>query len=109
MDKTTVKCNRCRNDFVIGELKQAPSVNEVECVYFSCPHCQADYTAYYTNQAIRDRQAEINDLNEKVSNAKSDKTRDKYIEEIEALTKQNKQEMEQLRKEIEGGKDDTEP
>lgn len=108
MSETVVKCDQCKNDFVVGELKHAPSVNEIQRVYFSCPHCQADYTAYYTNQAIRERQAEINELNEKLHNAKSDKMKDKYSEEIETLTKQNKQEMEQLRKQIEGDSDDKE-
>lgn len=102
MGETVVACQRCKNDFVMGQLKQAPSVNEVERVYFSCPHCQADYTAYYTNQKIRDRQAEINELNKKVHNAQSDKTKERYIKQIESLTRQNKREMEQLRKEIEG-------
>ncbi|MED4727005.1 hypothetical protein P9597_02420 [Aneurinibacillus migulanus] len=102
MGETVVKCDRCKNDFVMGQLKQAPSVNEVERVCFSCPHCQTDYTAYYTNQKIRDRQTEINELNKKMHNAQSDKTKERYIKQIELLTQQNKKEMESLRKEIEG-------
>src|SRR5699024_9108488 len=64
-----VDCDKCG-----GRFKLRPQIekvkSDIEKVHFECKHCKYDYTAYYTNQYIKEKQKEMrvhnfNQLDEK--------------------------------------------
>ncbi|MBS4198601.1 hypothetical protein KHA93_02925 [Bacillus sp. FJAT-49732] len=61
----TVSCDNCHKNFTIKpqEKKHGKGITET---YFTCPHCDARYTAFVTNADIRKRQREIRQLHESV-------------------------------------------
>ncbi|MBJ6362114.1 hypothetical protein ACFOQM_12510 [Paenibacillus sp. GCM10012307] len=55
-----VSCNAgCNKDFSIKQLNTSRMEDSIDRVWFSCGHCEAEYTAYYTNPEIRDLQKKI--------------------------------------------------
>ncbi|MSS43784.1 hypothetical protein FYJ27_08590 [Anaerosalibacter bizertensis] len=56
-----VYCDECG-----GRFKLRPQVekikDDIERVHFVCKHCKHDYTAYYTNNYIKQKQKEIREV-----------------------------------------------
>lgn len=48
-----VTCDECRNTFTIDSLAIEQLKDGIERTYFTCPHCQQDYTSYYTDLLVR--------------------------------------------------------
>lgn len=97
-----VKCDAgCGSEFALLEYGVGQVSDDIERVGFCCPHCNHQYTAYYTNQAIRDMQAKMRELL-----AKSDprKLTNRQLQGIRARIKNLKlklaAEMDRLRKEM---------
>lgn len=50
-----VICDVCGHRFKMKKAKKVRRINEdIEEVYFECPHCETDYHSYYINDEIRD-------------------------------------------------------
>ncbi len=62
----TVDCGQCHEAFSISlrEKKHGKGITET---YFTCPHCEARYTAFVTNAEIRRRQREIRKLHDSLT------------------------------------------
>lgn len=53
-----VNCNKCKNDFEI-KVRTRYVIDDIEEVFFNCPHCHERYTSYYLNDNIKDMQKKI--------------------------------------------------
>lgn len=57
-----VDCDKCRGRFKL-KPKTEKMKDGIERVHFTCKHCKHNYTAYYTNNYIKEKQKEIKTLN----------------------------------------------
>lgn len=83
-----VYCNKCKHEFEV-KVKTKHIENDVEEVFFNCPHCHERYTAYYTNDKIKQLQKILLPWGRR--NGKTNITK-----QIEAITKQIEAEMKRL-------------
>lgn len=98
-----VFCDKCKKEFVIS-VKTEKLEDNIERVYFTCPHCDKQYTSYYTNVLIKKKQAEMRDIQEKIRvfrGTNSNKAMNLY-KQYEKLKKELAKDMEKLRKRVEG-------
>lgn len=101
MGKHIVRCDKCEKDFDI-RLKTTSMRRGIKRVYFRCPYCKEEYTAYYTDTKIRKRQAEMRRLAKKIAKEKDTDKRVKMQFEWEFMKAANKQDMDELAREIDG-------
>ena len=98
-----VKCEACNEIFEMGSNYKTQNLGKgIIRTYFECPGCHKEYTGYYTNEKIRYNQEKIRRLAEKAKKLTGEKAL-KINDEIEQLTKTNKEQMSKIRKELEGG------
>lgn len=99
-----IKCDKCGHIFELAEndLKQNNLGKGVIRTYFSCPACNEEFTAYYTDEKIRYNQNKINQLSKKLKKPAGSKTIE-VNDEMTRLTEINKEGMARLRREYEGG------
>ncbi|MED0704936.1 hypothetical protein [Aneurinibacillus aneurinilyticus] len=98
--QVAVNCNKCKGDFVINTIKLEKFNGGIERNYFTCPHCQEQYTAFYTNQKVRKNQTEMAALRWKIQRATFINKVNRFLKQIEALRKDNEKEMNRLREEM---------
>lgn len=59
-----VYCDKCG-----GRFKLCPETerikDDIERVHFKCKHCKHDYTAYYTNNYVKEKQKELRKIDMK--------------------------------------------
>src|SRR5699024_4724191 len=81
-----VDCDNCG-----GRFKLNPKIeklkDDIERIHFKCKHCKHDYTAYYTNQYIKEKQKEMRVINFN------------QLDEKKKLEKEIQAEMDKLKKE----------
>lgn len=71
MDNQNItRCDDCHKEFLIV-LQDRKHVAQTTEHYFTCPHCQTDYTAYVTDPFILKEQKELRKLNERYLKKKS--------------------------------------
>lgn len=58
-----VYCDECKYEFYIT-LRKEKLKDRIERIYFICPKCKKEYTAYYTNDVIKANQVKIRRLKE---------------------------------------------
>ncbi|WP_096465101.1 hypothetical protein [Aneurinibacillus soli] len=95
-----VNCDDCKQDFSLTSIEQKKLDNGVERNYFICPHCQRQYTAFYTNQKVRRNQAKITALGREVQHATTLNKSNRLRKQIEELSEDNKREMDRLKREF---------
>ena len=81
----SVECNQCKAQFEI-DLKTKNLPGGVEKVYFTCPKCEAEYVAYYTDPGIRAKQEKVRKLRKR----------------LQVMETEVGQDMDKLRRRIEG-------
>lgn len=88
-----VACNKgCGKEFKIKSLNSRRLKDDIDQVYFTCPHCKREYIAYYLSSKVKDLQAEQRKL--KSGNKRA---------EVEKMKLKIKAEMDKVRAEIENG------
>lgn len=83
------------NQFVVDELKTGKLPRSVEKVYFTCPHCEHEYVAFYTDLETRKLQERMRRLHRRFADPNQD--RNKLIKQETRLKKQIKRKMQELR------------
>lgn len=53
-----VCCNECKHEFEVS-VRTRYIKDDIEEVFFNCPGCNERYTAYYTNNRIKELQKQI--------------------------------------------------
>ena len=84
-----VKCDGldgCGEEFRTTGFKAKKIDSDIEKTYFRCSHCNKEYISFYTDSLIRKKQQRIR--------------RSKSIYEINKIQKQIKNDMDNLRKQI---------
>lgn len=69
-NENITNCDGCKKDFLIVMQDRTHAAQTTEH-YFTCPHCQTDYTAYVTDPFILKEQKELRKLNERYLKKKS--------------------------------------
>ncbi len=88
-----VACNTgCGKEFKLASLNSRRLKDDIDQVYFTCPHCKREYIAYYLDGKVKDLQAEQRKLMARNKRA-----------EVEQMKLQIKAEMDKIRVEIENG------
>jgi transcription elongation factor Elf1 len=91
-----VHCDKCPEEFEIS-MQKTKIEADVERNYFSCPYCSAEYTSFYTNKSIRNKQVRIRNLWSRIRKTKNVKKIDNIQEQIDELKKQLAAELHELR------------
>ena len=88
-----ITCNTgCAKEFKIKSLNSRRLKDDIDQVYFTCPHCKREYIAYYLSSKVKDLQAEQRKLMARNNRA-----------EVESMKRQIKAEMDRVRAEVETG------
>ncbi|MEC0242785.1 hypothetical protein P4H66_23520 [Paenibacillus dokdonensis] len=91
----------CKKPFEVEEFQTDRISGGIEKVYFSCPHCQQEYVAFYTDPEIRELQVRIRRVQQRFANPKADIG--KVAQREAEIKAQIKEKMNALRARIEGG------
>lgn len=84
----------CKQQFVIHDFQYGSLDGGVEKTFFTCPHCQHEYVAYYTDKEIRKLQEKIRKVQRRFANFNYDhkavakqerKLKDQIKEKMDAL------------------------
>ncbi|QUH20655.1 hypothetical protein [Alkaliphilus sp. B6464] len=96
--KTTF-CDRCTKEFII-EIQVQKLENNIEKFYFTCPHCDTQYTSYYSSILIKRKQEKMRILQDKYNNIRSRdiKQAQKLIKQIEKLKKEIDKDIKALKR-----------
>lgn len=94
-----VVCNKCGKKFEIN-LKTRRLPLDVREVYFICPHCKEKYVCYYTDPQIREKQKEINKMQDECWKIKSPAEKADMELRIMRLKDEIGADMEELKKRI---------
>lgn len=88
-----ITCNTgCGKEFKIKSLNSRRLKDDIDQIYFTCPHCKREYIAYYLDGKVKDLQAEQRKLMARNNRA-----------EVESMKRKIKAEMDRVRAEIETG------
>ena len=93
-----VYCDRCNKKFKI-KVRTEEIKDDVKRVYFICPKCKKEYTAYYTNNKIKDLQEQIRNLRGEYNKLRGKNFKDGYkkLQEITKLQNKIEKEMDILK------------
>lgn len=94
----------CGKEFVISQFRNEELGGGIEHTFFSCPHCQKVYTAFYTDEEIRELQAKQRKVREKIGLPRYDQQA--VQKQLVKLQNQIKAKMDELRRRLEGVKED---
>ncbi len=84
-----VACNKgCGKEFKLASLNSRRLKDDIDQVYFTCPHCKREYVAYYLNAKVKAQQRKLKARNKRA--------------EVESMKRQIKAEMDRVRAEVEG-------
>lgn len=99
MEQQRVACDKCKKEFEVE--RQVEKINDdLDRIYFVCPHCQAEYTYYYIDSDIRAKQVRGATLQcnyIKAVKEKDMKQADKLFDMIYKLAEEIKYDMERLK------------
>lgn len=90
------RCDSCNKDFEI-KTKTELIGETVEKNFFACTHCDKEYVAYYLDQSIRKKQADLKMLWRNIRSAKTAKNYNKLQKKIEELQNEIKEDLKRLR------------
>ncbi len=94
-------CDKCKKEFEIKAQTEKVK-GDIRRVYFICPHCGKKYISYYLNSKIEQKQEKINKLLVKLNKYfRGTEKGNKYLEEYEALKKEIKSDMQELKERFE--------
>lgn len=79
-----VNCDTCKKDFNL-DVKITKYDGGVEKIHFYCPHCNQEYISYFTDPAIRKKQARIRVLYSKLGKKKLKKMQDEILKDMQNL------------------------
>ncbi|MEI2395604.1 hypothetical protein [Paenibacillus phytohabitans] len=82
MEGMAVHCDNCKGGFHI-DLQHRWLEDSVEETYFTCPYCQTEYSSFYTDTNVREKQRSISKLRERFTALKDPAKRDVLQERIE--------------------------
>ena len=102
MSKNIVNCDSCKEDFAI-EVQEVKARDNISKVFFSCPHCGAEYLVHYTTKEIKAKQKAIRNAVTKVGDArkKNDSNKaERYFNRYKELKKELEQAMNELEKKM---------
>ena len=80
----------CKKEFNIDRLEVEKLDNDIEKIYFICPHCGKEYISFYTDRHIRKKQELIRGLKSKSA--------------IEEMKKEIAKDIKRLRRNVEASK-----
>ena len=87
-----ITCNTgCGKEFKIKSLNSRRLKDDIDQMYFTCPHCKREYVAYYLSGKVKALQARQRKL--KAGNKRA---------EVEQMKLEIKAEMDRVRAEVEG-------
>ncbi len=89
-------CDDCKKEFTM-DIKEKRIENSITKTYFTCPHCCKEYVSYYSDEKIRRKQQEIQDIIKKQRYNRGKTNIDYSIK----LNKQYKKLKKQLKKDME--------
>lgn len=95
-ERAKAKCDSCNEVFEV-ELKTETLGKTVEKSFFQCPHCQAEYLSFCTDQTIRKKQANLKMLWRNLRFATTNKNYNKLQEKIADLEKEIKRDIKNLK------------
>lgn len=97
-----VVCDKCQKQFKIS-IKKQKIEDDIERVYFVCPKCKEEYTSYYSNDEIKDKQNQIRAMQEEYLKlrGKSFKKAFKLQKEINKSKEEIGVDMDHLRRKVE--------
>lgn len=96
-------CDKCKKEFIMS-IKTEELENNIERAYLECPHCNKQYTSYYTNALVKVKQKRIKRLAEKQKGLKGTgdiRQAQKVYNQYQKLKKEIGKDMDNLRKRIE--------
>lgn len=62
----------CKQQFTIHDFQHSNLDGGVEKTFFTCPHCQHEYVALYTDEEIRNLQEKFRKVQSKFANQHND-------------------------------------
>ncbi len=83
-------CNEgCGQQFEITDMPTIQLDDDIEKTYFTCPHCQHEYVAFYTDEEIRKLQVRIRRIQRRFADVakKEAAMREQIKEKMDALRK----------------------
>lgn len=94
-----VFCDECNREFKI-KIRTQKIRDDIERVYFTCPKCKKEYTAYYTNDKIKDLQEQIRNLRGAYNKLRGRNFKNGYkkLQEITKLQNKIEKEMDMLKR-----------
>lgn len=54
-------CDDCKKEFTM-DIKEKRIENSITKAYFTCPHCCKEYVSYYSDENIKQKQQEIQEV-----------------------------------------------
>jgi len=90
----------CNQAFTFDDFSFLKLPDGIEKTYFTCPHCDHEYVAFYTDEEIRKLQARIRRVQKRFTDPK-DNHENAARKEAE-LKAQIKEKMDALRAKVEG-------
>ncbi|PTY77364.1 hypothetical protein B5V89_14890 [Heyndrickxia sporothermodurans] len=94
-------CDECEQEYLITGLETENIGEDIEKTFFTCPHCDKEYIAFYTDSEIRNLQTEIRSYQWQLGKVQTVKRRDRLLKQIEQTQAKNKEKMTALRHMIE--------
>lgn len=102
MNYAKVNCDKCGEGFEV-KPKEKKVNKEVSKVYFTCPHCGAEYLVHYTSNKIKTKQQAIRSVVEDIGKARKNNDDEKaqqlfnrYLE----IKNRLEEDMDKLEKEV---------
>lgn len=93
-----VICDKCKHEFIVEPLTEKIQ-GDIQRVYFICPKCNEKYISYYLNSKIIQKQLKAKKLLQKMESQYLGTNKyNKYFKEYQELTKEIKQDMQNLKK-----------
>lgn len=98
-----IECNEgCGKDFILISHGTEIVSDGIERVGFSCPHCGKVYTAYYSNDEVKELHSKLIKLQKMASTIKFSPARLKAYElEVKRIKGQLKKKIDELRERVE--------
>lgn len=95
-------CNEgCGKQFEVNGFQTARLPGAVEKTFFTCPHCQREYVAFYTDSEVRQLQDKMRRIQSQLQNPRADQAATlKKIKKTQASIKAG---MDRVRSQIEKG------
>ncbi|MEK5332005.1 hypothetical protein [Lysinibacillus sp. FSL W8-0992] len=95
------KCDKCSHEWYIKQFENVRIEGSIDKTFFTCPACHHEYLCYYADLVVRDLQAKLRKVQNKVFSAAGKRLRTLKQEEVE-LNNAIKERMQSLKVQMEG-------